>query len=248
MKTKKTHTTKQARTGGRRSGRGGDVPLALRSRAGELLHVSLPVVSSTLRATIARLRLADELPATLGVVSAMRGEGVTYISRSLALVLANDSGADVCVVDLNWRTPAAWGGTIDTRPGLADVVRGTASLDDVIVPTAERALSIVPAGRTTLDEVPVFAAGSTLASVLADLGRRFDHLVLDVPALHAAPEALTLAAHADAVAVVVRQGVTAESQVASALDELDGVPVLGVVLNDYSTKVPKFIMQRVPTP
>lgn len=228
-----------------RRARDGDVPVVLRSETGELLHVSLPAVSSTLRATIGRLHLHNELPACLGVVSAIRGEGVTMISRSLALVLANDWRSTVCVVDLNWRTPASWGETIDERPGLADVLRGTVPLAEAITPTAEPFLSILPAGRASREEIPVFAANRTLSSVLDDLGRRFDHVVIDIPALHGASESLTLAGYADAVALVVRQGVTPESQVTSALDELSGVRVLGVVLNDYSTKIPKFVMHLV---
>jgi Mrp family chromosome partitioning ATPase len=220
--------------------------LVLRSEGGELLHVSLPPVTSTLRATIARLRLADQLPQRLGVVSAIRGEGVTFISRSLALVLANDTGKDVCMVDLNWRAPAKWNDEIDGGRGLADVLRGSLALTEALVPTDNPALWILPAGEASLEEGPIFASSSELNMVLEDVDRRFDYVILDLPALHVASEALTLAAEADAVAVVVRQGVTPEGQVKAALEELDGVPVLGVILNAYSTNVPNVIMRRVP--
>lgn len=230
-----------------RASRAGAGLLALRSRDGEVLHVSLPPVTSTLRATVARLRLADELPQRLGVVASIRGEGVTFISRSLALVLANDSGKNVCVVDLNWWSPHRWGSAVDGHRGMADVLRGRSSLHEVLVPTGNPALSILPAGEATMDEVPVFASSEALSDVLEQLDRRFDHVILDLPALHAASEALTLAAHADSVAVVVRQGVTSESQVKAALEQLHGVPVLGVVLNQYTTSVPSVIRRRVPT-
>ena len=148
---------------------------------------------------------------------------------------------------MNWRTPARWSTDIDGARGLADVLRGTASLHEVLVPTGNPALFILPAGESTVEEHPIFAAGAELSMVLQDLDDRFDHVVLDLPALHVASEALTLAAEADAVAVVVRQGVTSEGQVKSALEQLDGVPVLGVILNAYSTRVPSHIMRRVPT-
>lgn len=230
---------------GSRSGSGGFV--VMRSEAGEMLHVSLPPVTSTLRATVARLRLDDELPQRLGLVSAIRGEGVTFISRSLALVLANDTGKNVCIVDLNWWAPAKWHPGIDDHRGLADVLRGAVSLEEALLPTADPALSILPAGEASMEETPVFAAGSALSMVLDELDIRFDHVVFDLPALHAASEALTLAALTDSVAVVVRQGVTSEGQVKAALDELDGLSVLGVILNAYKTDVPSVIMRRVPT-
>jgi Mrp family chromosome partitioning ATPase len=241
--------TRTTRRRGRRPSRGRSAAgeaLVLRSQGGELLHVSLPPVTSTLRATIARLRLANELPQRLGLVSAIRGEGVTFISRSLALVLANDTGKDVCIVDLNWRAPAAWGSEVDGGRGLADVLRGTASVNEVLVPTGNPALSILPAGESVLEEHPIFASSPELGMALEDLDRRFDHVVLDLPALHVASEALTLAAEADAVAVVVRQGVTSEGQVQAALEQLDDVPVLGVILNAFATKVPNVIMRRFP--
>jgi len=245
--------TKKVRQRGRRtavartprSGAGG--ALVLRNQTGSLLHVALAPVASTLRATVGRLRLDDELPQRISVVSAIRGEGVTFISRSLALVLANDTGNEVCLVDLNWRAPGKWSPEIDDHPGLADVLRGRVSLQKALVPTGHPALTILPAGEATLEEIPVFAAGSGLGDVLEELDRRFEYVVLDVPALHAASEALTLAAQADAVAVVVRQGVTSDGQVKSALEQLGAAPVLGVVLNAYATAVPNSVLRRVPT-
>lgn len=220
--------------------------LVLRSEGGDLLHVSLPPVTSTLRATIARLRLADQLPQRMGVVSAIRGEGVSFISRSLALVLANDTGKDVCIVELNWRAPAKWNAEIDGGRGLADVLRGSLDANEALVPTDNPAFWILPAGESSIEEGPIFASSPELGMVLEDLDGRFDYVILDLPALHVASEALTLAAEADAVAVVVRQGVTPEGQVKGALEDLAGVPVLGVILNAYTTSVPDVIMRRIP--
>ena len=197
MATKPTrsHARVRAQPRGPRPGTG--ETLVLRSQSGELLHVAPPRVTSAFRATVARLRLADDLPIRFGVVSAIRGEGVTFISRALALVLANNRD-NVCLVDLNWRHPGTWGPQIDGRPGLAEVLRGSASINDTIVPTSDPALTVLPAGDTTIEEPPVFASSPELADVLEELDRRFDQIVIDLPALHASSEALTLAAHADA--------------------------------------------------
>jgi Mrp family chromosome partitioning ATPase len=45
---------------------------------------------------------------------------------------------------------------------------------------------------------------------------------------------------------VVNQGVTPEDKVKSALEDLSGVPVLGVILNRSSSKVPRVIRRRIP--
>ncbi len=63
-------------------------------------------------------------------------------------------------------------------------------------------------------------------------------VLLDMPAVLAASEALTLAENIGGIAVVVNQGVTTEEQIKSALEELSGLPVLGVILNRSSSKVP----------
>jgi Mrp family chromosome partitioning ATPase len=245
MATNASRRRRSPRTPGPRSSAGES--LVARSPAGELLHVALPRVTSALRATVARLRLSHELPDRFGVVSAIRGEGVTFISRSLALVLANDTREKVCLVDFNFRHPARLGAGFEGRPGLAEVLRGSASLHDALAATADPALTILPAGTATVEEPPVFASSPELEMVLEDLDRRYDHMVIDLPSLHASSEALTLASHATGVAVVVRQGVTSEAQVKAALEELEGVPVLGVVLNAFETKVPAAIARRFPT-
>jgi Mrp family chromosome partitioning ATPase len=220
--------------------------LVARSHSGDLLHVALPKVSSALRATVAKLRLGGELPYRIGVVSALRGEGATFISRALALVLANDTREKVCLVELNWRHPAKWSPGFDARAGIADVLRGTASLDEALAVTSDSSLTILPAGHAAIEEPPVFASSAELEQVLDELERRFDQVVIDLPAINATSEALTLAAYADAVALVVRQGVTSDTQVRLALEQLEGVPVLGVVLNAFETKVPPMIARRFP--
>ena len=176
----------------------------------------------------------------------IRGEGVTFIGRSLAVVAAHDWSRRVCMVNLNWSSRERWDSGVDNRLGIADVLRGDADLDDVIIPCTDPPLSIVPAGEANAREIAVLASSPELDRVLDELDRRFDHVVTDLPAVHTASESLTLAAHSDALIMVVRQGVTTEEQVRKGLEQLDGVPVLGVVLNDYATSVPGSIARRLP--
>src|SRR5215813_8288220 len=42
------------------------------------------------------------IPGRLSITSALHGEGVTAISRTLAALIANDWQARTCWVDLNW--------------------------------------------------------------------------------------------------------------------------------------------------
>src|SRR3954454_19745865 len=66
-----------------------DGSLSLVDETGEIIQVTPAPVVESLRYMLARLRLGDagELPDRLGITSAIRGEGVTFLSRALALVL-----------------------------------------------------------------------------------------------------------------------------------------------------------------
>ena len=46
--------------------------------------------------------------------------------------------------------------------------------------------------------------------------------------------------------VVVQQGVTPDNEVKAALEQLDGFPVLGVMLNRSVSKIPRMLRRRLP--
>lgn len=227
---------------GRRAGAG----LSMLDESGAVIHVAPAPVTESLRYMVARLRLLDGgVPRRLGVVSALSGEGVTSICRSLALLLANDAGKRICIVDLNWDSPSPWPADSDQGGGFAALLRGELSLDAALRPTATDHLSVLPAGSAEPGERPVLAGSLRLQQVLLTLEARFDHVLVDLPAIHATSEALRLAEHAGPLVVVVHQAVTPENQVKAALDELRGLPVLGVILNRSSSRVPRPILRRL---
>jgi len=225
--------------------RGPDGELTLFDEAGELVHIAPPAVTESLRYMLARLRLDEiELPSRLGLTSAISGEGVTYVTRSLALVLTNDAARNVCIVDLNWADPADWTGGAP-EAGLAEVIRDSLPLERAFVTTGNLGLSFLPAGTASIAERPVLANSPELGQILAELSHSYHHVLLDLPAVHATSEALTLAEHSNALAFIVNQGVTPEGQVKSALDQLSGVDNLGIILNRSTSKIPGFVRRRM---
>jgi Mrp family chromosome partitioning ATPase len=225
----------------------GDGGLALLNKDGEIVQVASRAVTSSLRSMVTRTRLTDGggFPDLLGLTSALSGEGVTFLCRSLAVVLANDAGRRVCIVDLNWAHPSDMGdGAVPI--GIADVIRGTVPLEAAVTPTGNPGVSMLPAGLTTVSERPVLAGSAGLTSVFSLLSASYDHVLLDLPAVRASSEALALAEQAGVLALVVRQGVTPEGVVKSTLEELSGIPVLGVILNRASSKVPSLLLRRIP--
>ena len=84
-----------------------------------------PRVAGSLRYFLARVQLHDAqgMPERLALTSALVGEGVTYITRSLAAAIAYDTDASVVVVDCTFRRPGAQRGqgpAADGRPKASD--------------------------------------------------------------------------------------------------------------------------------
>jgi Mrp family chromosome partitioning ATPase len=226
-----------------------DGGLAILDRDNNLIHMTPSRVASAMRYFHARVQLhgTEGLPARLALTSALAGEGVTYVARSLAAVVAYDTPASVAVVDLNWRRPPRADVEVPKLLGLADVIEESAPIESAIVPTSNPRLSLVPAGVIPVARRPAVASSPALATALDELEQRFDHLLLDLPPVLASSEAMNLSRLADAYVLVVQQGATAEAQVEAALEEMRGGESLGVILNRYHTHIPRRLRKLVGT-
>jgi Mrp family chromosome partitioning ATPase len=212
---------------------------------GKHLHVTPPKVATSLRYLLTRLHLpgADGLPTRVALTSALRGEGVSYMTRSLASVIAYDTDESVAIIDLNWRDPPKEG-TDDSTPTLAAAVERGLDVTDIIQPTANPRLFVVPPGVVPRARRPAMAGSRALEEVIDKLGQQFDHLLLDLPPVLAASDTITLAQLADGVVIVIQQGVTSTTQVESAIDELGG-DTLGVILNRFNSSIPPRLRKLV---
>jgi Mrp family chromosome partitioning ATPase len=227
-----------------------DGALAILASDGTQIHMTPARVAASLRYFVARVQLHDEqgIPPRIALTSALAGEGVTYATRSLAAVLAYDTELSVAVVDFNWRRPVAPeenGGGRDL--GVADVLEQGIPVEDVMVPTSNPRLWLVPPGEVPVSRRPALAMSEYLITVLDELENRFDQLLLDLPPVLATSEAMNLSQLADSYVLVVRQGVTSESQVEAALEELQGSETLGVILNRFHSDVPRRLRRLVGT-
>ncbi|MCX7790919.1 MAG: chromosome partitioning protein [Chloroflexaceae bacterium] len=235
-------------------------PLTLRSASGDPLIVFRPEAGDSLRHMVAGLVCNAGLPARLRVVAALREEGVTYTTLAPGTVLASDTAHTVCIVELNWWHPGMLrllaqgsGGTnralppsLADRPGLAEVVRGSASLEQALMATALPNLVLVPAGHVAVEQRPVIARSDALKETIESLARRYDHLILDVPAVLATSDAIALASLGAACVIVTHHGLTPTTTVQLALDDIRHLNILGVVLNQATFATPRWILDLVP--
>lgn len=229
-----------------------ELALTLQAEDGTTLLTFPPEVIESLRRTLSRLISKKTLPARLALVAALRQEGVSYLSRALATTMANDLGASVCVVELNWWWPdetlqAPVEAGRNGRPGgLAEVLTEDLKLESAIMHTNRANLDILPAGRMPVANRPIMARSTLLKEILYQLSEQYEYLILDIPAIAATNDAIPLASLGDACCMVIHQGVTPVEKVRSALDEIDHLTVLGVILNKVKIATPSFLIHLIP--
>lgn len=201
-----------------------------------------------------------EAPAQVVLVtSSVAGEGKSTIANNLACSLT--SLERVLLIDADMRQP-----TLSLNfdfppenPGLANVIAGTAKLEDCIRTVGN--LDMLPAGSLTLSPLDPFDAprlpsaraqyGSAhrppaqdllssprLGRMLEALKGRYKHIIIDSPPAEMVSDALLLAKHSDAVIYVVKAESTPVAQVQKGLAVLQQsqAPVFGVVLNQVDLR------------
>ncbi len=169
----------------------------------------------------------------LQVTSANSGEGKTTTVASLAVMLAN-LNQRVVVVDGDMRRPRLHDlfGTPNTT-GLADVLAGHASVDDVLLPVpGVEHLWILPAGPPPANPSELLAR-PTIGQVLFDLQARFTTVLIDSAPVLPVTDSTLLAAYVDGTLLVVGAESTTARQVRAAIERLRTVdaPLVGTVLN-----------------
>ena len=175
---------------------------------------------------------ADRSTKAIVVTSARRGEGKTITALNLAVTLADDKDARVCVLDADLRTPSVhrrFG--IDNQRGLSDYLSGSVMLEVVLQRSRLANLSLLPSGRLPGNPGEMLAS-KKMDDLLARLTRDFDHVIVDAPPVSVGTDAAILGSKTDGAILVVKLGDTPRREVHSAVDLLSQsrVEVLGTVL------------------
>jgi len=218
----------------------GSQDLVLGSPDGEIWSIFPEVVVIPIRRMISRVLRDGEFPKPLALVASLRQEGVTYISRGLGTTMAEDLEATICVVELNWWWPSAAPAAFAQAGGLASVIAGKTDLDSAVLRTSRPNLFVLPAGSSPIEKRASMARSTVLHKVIADLQSRYDYLLLDVPAILACPDSIPLVSLGAACSLVIRQGATAMVDIRAALDDIDHIKQIGVIINQNRVNVSQF--------
>lgn len=188
------------------------------------------------------------IPATIGgraqtaahqvmlVTSPSQAEGKSLSAANLAVVLAQQGNRTLLLEgDLRSATLHRTLGA-PRQPGLTDVLRGAASLEDAIRPIdldRPAPLDLLASGSDVTDP-PQLLGSQAAADLMTELRGRYDRIVVDAPDVLRYTDAAVIAGLADSVLIVVRAGSTDRDSLRHAVVRLGrmGIAVTGIVLND----------------
>ena len=199
-------------------------------------------VAEQFRTLRARLdSLAAERPMrTIAITSALPGEGKTTASINLALVSAMAVGRRVLLIDCDLRRPKVHT-ALGLRPevGLAEVLTDQATAERAICKVEGSPLEVLPVRGAPSNPAELLSSGR-MRTLLEELSRTYDMVILDTPPTLALPDAKILSEMVDGMVLIVRADETPEEDVEAAMDLLDRRRVLGVVLNGAETDTQRY--------
>ncbi|MCP5405879.1 MAG: polysaccharide biosynthesis tyrosine autokinase [Pseudomonadaceae bacterium] len=165
------------------------------------------------------------------VTSSVPQEGKSQFAASLAQVAAM-GGKKVLLMDADMRRPTQAGSFgLEPEAGLAEVLAGSTSLQKAIQKLPEANLSLLPALPNTQFAQELLAS-ARMKTLMAELRKHFDTVIIDSPPVMAVADPLTLSELADASLYMVRWGETPRPLAATGLRQLAAskLGVTGLVL------------------
>jgi capsular exopolysaccharide synthesis family protein len=166
------------------------------------------------------------------VTSAVSGEGKTSLSSHLATSIAR-AGRRTLLLDCDLRNPAAHKlFDLPVGPGFSEVLRGEASLSDVIQPTTINGLWMIPAGQCDERSIQGLTQ-EEVRDLFAQLKEQFEFVVVDSSPVLPVADSMLVAQYVDAVLFSILRDVSRIPMVYTAYHRLEvlGVRMLGVVVN-----------------
>ena len=170
-------------------------------------------------------------PASILIAGASANEGKTTVSCQLAASLAR-TGKRVALVDCDLRRPSAHmmvGG--QQGPGISELLRGEAMIDDIRQQTQAPGLTLIGAGNVDQRVLQLLSIDGG-RSLIQQLKSRFDFVVIDTSPLLFVADSCMLAQNADIVLLATRKDYSRVLHVVQARDCLLGLhaPLLGAIL------------------
>ena len=188
----------------------------------------------TIRTSVV-LSAMDEPHKILVVTSSVPGEGKSTVASNLAYALGQME--KVLLVDADMRRPTLaknFNFPVGT-PGLANLIAGTAKLEECIKKV--NGVDMLSAGVVPPNPLELLSS-ERFKKLIEFLRSKYDRVIIDSPPTQAVSDALVLGTMANALIYVIRSESTAKPLVVKGIGQLlqSNAPVTGIVLNQVDIK------------
>lgn len=210
-------------------------------QVGETASFAYNEAYRTLRTNLEFSLAADEKDSHVIVISSsVPGEGKSNVAFNIAQMLAAN-GNRVVVVDCDLRKGTLGSRYLHTKrsaTGVTNYVAGKADLRSVVYRVSENdSLYIVPTGPLPPNPSELLS-GRRMGMFFEELRKVADYVIVDTPPVSLVTDATILTRYSDGVILVVRSNFTVRPEVELSKKNLEQINarVLGVILNDYTSK------------
>jgi polysaccharide biosynthesis transport protein len=189
-------------------------------------------LDEAVRAMRISLELASANPKVVLITSALPAEGKSTAAMLLAASSAS-SGKKTILLDCDLHKQATSKVLQNAhRPGLSELLRGTADLEDILTKDPVTGTYVIPAGSMVPNAADLLMS-QRMQKLIAALREEFDYIVIDTAPLLPVVDALVLMTIADRVLMIVEWSQTPRASISEAFKLLrpEAHRVAGVVLN-----------------
>jgi capsular exopolysaccharide synthesis family protein len=205
--------------------------IRLDKRARLIPHTSDPVVVERYR--MLRTKILQEREQrffrSLVVTSASPQEGKTVTVLNLALAFAALPSFRVLVVDGDMRkgTLGDWLNVDPERPGLSNLLEGSATLNQVLLKSEDLSLCVLPRGNAQICDLHP----GQFDACFRPLAEHFDLVLVDTPPVNLVTDVQIMAASCDAILLIAKAFSTTGRSLEEAAEKLQPFRMIGTVLN-----------------
>lgn len=185
---------------------------------------------------------------TFMITSSIHGEGKTVTAINLSLTMACDlNKKSILLVDADMRKGrmAKYLG-LNTSPGLSEVLRGKANVDETFVSPGVDNLTIMPSGNVPKNPAELLGS-KEMDRLIASFRARFDYVFIDTPPVMPLTDACTIGPHVDGVILVIQAGRTQRDVILHAQNRLyqAQTKTLGYVMTNVEYYLPNYLYRYI---
>jgi len=175
----------------------------------------------------------------IAITSSIPQEGKSACAMNLGIVMAEGGEHLTLIADADFRRSSIGKMLgLEQRPGLAELIRGSASLPEVLCSTPFPNLYVLPPGKHAPDNLAELLGCSAAREVLVQLRRSFAYTFVDLPPVNTVSDVSMLAPACDSAILVVQMHRTPEPAAAQAVRTLqaNNVKLLGCIITRCSDR------------